>query len=149
MFNPYGASKAWVHYFTISLAKEYSKSGVSVFLFHPGLVKSDMMGHLTFVEGYMDQNMKVFQVIARMFALEPEVSANKAVWLASPTTDGKTGLFVNLLNLKVMLSGAAREGMRSLMRRPAPPLDIEISTVPPAIILAGEKDAVNHEASMV
>jgi hypothetical protein len=104
-----------------------------------------MMGHLTFVEGYVDQNMKVFQVIAPMFALEPEVSANKAVWLASAATDGKTGLSVNLLNMGVMLRGAAREGLRALLRRPAPPLNIEVTTVPAAVQLA-EKDDPNHEA---
>jgi glucose 1-dehydrogenase len=147
MFNPYGASKAWVHFFTISLAKEYRDSGVSVFLFHPGLVKSDMMGHLTFVEGYVDQNMKVFKVIARMFALEPEISANKAVWLASTATDGKTGLFVNLLNMGVMLKGAGREGMRALLRRPAPPLNVQITTVPAAFEETAVKDIANHEAS--
>jgi len=146
MFNPYGASKAWVNFFTRSLAKEYRDSGIGVFLFHPGLVKSDMMGHLTFVEGYVDQNMKVFQVIAPMFALEPEVSANKAVWLASAATDGKTGLSVNLLNMGVMLRGAAREGLRALLRRPAPPLNIQVSTVPSAVQLA-EKDDPNHDAS--
>ncbi len=146
MFNPYGASKAWVHYFTLSLAKEYRSSGIGVFLFHPGLVKSDMMGHLTFVEGYVDQNMKVFEVIARMFALEPEVSATKAVWLASPATDGKTGLFVNLLNMKIMLSGAAREGMRALLRRPVTPLNIQITTVPSALQIA-EKEIKTNDVS--
>jgi len=145
MFNPYGASKAWVNFFTRSLAKEYRDSGVGVYLFHPGLVKSDMMGHLTFVEGYVDQNMKVFQVIARMFALDPEVSATKAVWLASQATDGKTGLLINLLNMKIMLKGAAREGIRALLRRPAPPLNIQITTVPQAFQLV-EKDSAINEA---
>lgn len=138
-FNPYGAAKSWVYYFTKSLVKEYEGTGVEILLFHPGLVKSDMMGHLTFVEGHVDQNMKVFQVIARMFSLDPEVSAEKAVWMASSHTDGKSGLMANLLSPKIMLKGAVREGYRRLIRKPTPLMDIEITEVPAAISLSAEK----------
>lgn len=138
-FNPYGAAKSWVYSFTKSLVKEYEDSGVDIMLFHPGLVKSDMMGHLTFVEGHVDQNMKVFQVIAPMFSLDPEVSANKAVWMASSYTDGKSGLMVNLLSPKIMLKGAFREGFRRLIRKPTPLMDIQITEVPAAIKLSQGK----------
>lgn len=138
-FNPYGAAKSWVYSFTKSLVKEYQDTGVEILLFHPGLVKSDMMGHLTFVQGHVDQNMKVFQVIAPMFSLDPEVSANKAVWLASSETDGKSGLMVNLLNPKIMIKGAIREGFRRLIRKPTPLMDIQISEVPSAFLLSQDQ----------
>ncbi len=131
-FNPYGAAKSWVYAFTKGLVKEYKDCGFEIFLFHPGLVKSDMMGHLSFVEGHVTQNMKVFQVIAPMFSLEPDVSAEKAVWLASAETDGKSGLMVNLLSPKVMLGGALREGWRRIIRKPTPLMDIKITEVPEA-----------------
>jgi len=96
-FNPYGASKSWIYSYTIALAKEYRDSGVGVFLFQPGLVRSDMMGHMYFIEGYDEELLKIFKVIARLFSLPPDLPARKAVWLASAATDGKTGLHVNLL----------------------------------------------------
>jgi glucose 1-dehydrogenase len=139
-FNPYGAAKSWVYYFTKGLVKEYEGTGVEILLYHPGLVKSDMMGHLTFVEGHVDQNMKVFQVIAPMFSLDPEVSASKAVWMASAQTDGKSGLMVNLLSPKIMLKGAFREGFRRLIKKPTPLMDIQITEVPAAISYPAKGD---------
>jgi len=68
MLNPYGTSKCWVFSFTMSLAKEYRDSGVGIYLFQNGLVKSDRMGHMVFIDGFEDQLLKVFRVVACLFA---------------------------------------------------------------------------------
>jgi pyruvate,water dikinase len=132
-FNPYGASKSWIYSFTMALAKEYRHSGVGVFLFQPGLVRSDMMGHLYFIEGYEEELLRIFRVVARLFSLPPHLPSQKAVWLASEATDGQTGLHVNLLRPGTMLKGIGKEMLRIVTRKPVPPLNSKISLVPPAI----------------
>jgi glucose 1-dehydrogenase len=77
-----------------------------------------------------EPKLKRFPTIVRMWARPPEEPAAKAVWLASPATDGKTGLLVSMMSPSVMVGGALREGLRALLRRPAAPLDIHIDTVP-------------------
>jgi hypothetical protein len=66
-----------------------------------------------------------------MWAKPPEVAAQKAVWLASSATDGKTGLVMNLFSPWKMIGGAAREGLNSVLKRPTAPIDIQLKTVPP------------------
>jgi hypothetical protein len=61
------------------------------------------------------------------------VPAQKAAWLASAATDGRTGLEVRMLGPLGLASGALREGLRRLLRRPAPPIDIEITTIESAL----------------
>ena len=138
MFNPYCASKSWIYNFTMALAKEYKQSGVGVHLFQPGLVQSDMMGHMYFIEGYDEELLKVFRVIARLFSLPPALPASKAVWLASAATDGRTGLHINLLGPSTMLKGVGRELWRIITRQPPPPLNSKITLIAPAIQIPGK-----------
>jgi hypothetical protein len=65
-----------------------------------------------------------------MLAKPVEVPAQKAVWLASCATDGKTGLLVSLFSPWTMLVGALKEGWRALLKRPEPPLDLRIRVIP-------------------
>jgi hypothetical protein len=51
-------------------------------------------------------------------------------WLASAATDGKTGLGLNLFSPWKMMSGAAREGLNSLLKRPTAPVDLQLRTIP-------------------
>lgn len=132
MFNPYGSSKAWVRNFTLALAKEHQNSGIGIYLFQPGLIKSDMMGHLFFIDGYVEKNMRVFRIISPIFAQEPQLAAKKAVWLASSATDGKTGLHVSLLGPAQVFCGIARQLGRTISHRNIPAPDVKISVVAPA-----------------
>jgi hypothetical protein len=66
-----------------------------------------------------------------MLAKPPEVSAQKAVWLASPATDGKTGLVVSLFSPWKMISGAAREALGYVRKRPPAPIEVHLTTIPP------------------
>lgn len=132
MFNPYGSSKAWVRTFTLALAKEHQNSGVGIYLFQPGLVKSDMMAHMFFIDGYVERNMRIFRIISPIFAQEPKLAAKKAVWLASPATDGKTGLHVSLLGPLQAIGGLVRQLFRMISHRNVTPPDVKISVVAPA-----------------
>ena len=132
MQNAYASSKAWVRNFTLALAKETKHSGVGVYLFNPGLVSTDMMQNLHFIQGYEGQ-LKTFKTIARLWSTNPDVPARKAVWLASPATDSSTGLEINLIGPKAIFRGIASEAIRFLLNRPARKLDIEASIVKPAL----------------
>lgn len=127
--NAYGASKAWVRSFTKALAEETKGSQVGVFAFNPGLVLTDLLTNVSVIEGAEDR-LKVFPTIVRMWAKPPEIPAKKAIWLASSATDGKTGLLVSLFSPMVMLTGALREGLRVLLKKPLPGHDLEIKVIP-------------------
>jgi len=132
MQNAYASSKAWVRHFTLALAKETKESGVGVYLFNPGLVDTDMMQNLHFIQGY-ESRIKTFRTIARLWSTSPEVPASKAVWLASSATDSQTGLEINLIGPKAILQGIAREAKRLVLNRPPRPLNIVASIVEPAL----------------
>lgn len=127
--NAYSASKAWVRSFTKALAEEYKDSGVGVFAFNPGMVLTDLVTDVQVVEGSQPR-LEKFPMVVRMLAKPVEVPAQKAVWLASCATDGKTGLLVSLFSPWTMLVGALKEGWRALLKRPEPPLDLRIRVIP-------------------
>lgn len=134
MQNGYTASKAWVRSFTLALAEEYKDSGVGVFAYNPGLMETDLMEKIEAVEGY-EQRLKPLGTVMRMWANPPEVPAKKAVWLASSETNGRTGLVINELNLRKLISGLLQEGFRRLTGQQAPESRFEIESVPPEITL--------------
>ena len=134
MQNAYTASKAWVRSFTLALAEEYKTSGVGIFAYNPGLMETDLMEKIEAVEGYEDR-LKPLGMVMRMWANPPEVPAQKAVWLASSETDGRTGLVINELNFARIISGLVREGIRRLTGQPEPKRSFEVESVPPEIPL--------------
>ncbi len=132
--NGYAASKAWERSFTLGLAREYREAGVGIFGFNPGMMRTDFLTDLQAVSGY-EGRLKVMPTIIRMWASEPEGPAQRVVWLASPATDGKTGLILNYMGPAQMLGGALREGLRRLFRRPAPPVEVKVAMIPAALPL--------------
>jgi len=130
--NTYGASKAWVRSFTKALAEETKDSHVGVFAFNPGMVLTDLLTDVSVIEG-SEGRLKIYPTIVRMWARPAEIPAEKVVWLASPATDGKTGLLVNIFSPWVMLRGALKEGLRILTKKPAPDMSIRINTIPPYV----------------
>lgn len=128
--NAYGASKAWVRSFTLALAREYRASGVDIFAFNPGLVETALLTRVETVAGY-ESDLQRFKTIIRMWANPPEVPAQTALWLASRATDGRTGLEVRGPSAARLARGLLGEGIRRLARRPARPVDLQITTVPP------------------
>jgi hypothetical protein len=59
------------------------------------------------------------------------VPAQKAVWIASSATDGKSGLLIDQFSPWVMLEGALRELLRAAFRRPFYGPDIKMTVVQP------------------
>ena len=129
--NAYGSSKAWVRNFTKALAVETKDSGVGVFSYSPGMVLTDMLTDVEVILG-SEQRLKNFTTVLRMWANPPEAVTEKAIWLASSATDGKTGIEVYLFSKSKLLAGALKEGLRSILRRPAPIIDVKTRVIPPA-----------------
>jgi NAD(P)-dependent dehydrogenase (short-subunit alcohol dehydrogenase family) len=129
--NAYGSSKAWVRSFTKALAEETRGSGVGVFAYSPGMVLTDMVTDVEVIQG-SEPRFKNFATILRMWAKPPEAVTEKAIWLASSATDGKTGIELSLLSKSRLVSGAMREGLRALFKQPAPMIDIKLKIIPPA-----------------
>jgi phosphoenolpyruvate synthase/pyruvate phosphate dikinase/NAD(P)-dependent dehydrogenase (short-subunit alcohol dehydrogenase family) len=132
MHNPYSSSKTWIRVFTLSMAKEYQDSGVGVFLFNPGIVETEMTQHLQFIDGYQGQ-IKIFKVVTTLFANPPEVPLSKAVWLASPATDNRTGLQVNVIGMGGMLKGVFRYVVRRLTNQVTTTIEPSYTLIKPAL----------------
>lgn len=129
--NAYGSSKVWVRNFTKALAAETKGSGVGVFSYSPGMVLTDMLTDVEVIQG-AEQRLNNFSTILRMWAKPPQAITERAVWLASSATDGKTGIEVYLLSKSRLLFGALNEGLRSLLRRPVERIDVKTRIIPPA-----------------
>jgi glucose 1-dehydrogenase len=133
--NAYSSSKVWVRNFTKSLAAEYKDSGIEIFGFNPGLVRTEMLSQVDAVSGF-ETKLTPLGFIAAMWGNEAEVPAQKALWLASPATDGKTGLMVTVLTPGLMLKGLLTIGLRRLLRLPIDLMEMNIQTVEPVRELA-------------
>lgn len=132
LHSAYASSRAWVRNFTLSMAEDYKTTGVGVFLLNPGLVETDMLQDLHFIEGY-EHNLKVLRVVRRLLANPPELPAKKAVWLASSATDGKTGLYASAIGPDRMLKGLSQELSRRIRRQEPPPYNPRVTLVKPAL----------------
>jgi NAD(P)-dependent dehydrogenase (short-subunit alcohol dehydrogenase family) len=130
--NAYASSKIWVRSFSQSLAREYKDSGVGVYLFNPGLVITDMLLDVEAVAGF-DRKMQPLNTVIRMWGNLPPVPAQKAVWLASSATDGKTGLEVNVLTPQRILKGVVQELARKITRRPGTTQTIQVTAIPAVV----------------
>ena len=136
MQNPYGASKTWVRSFTLALADEYKTSGVGVYALSPGMMDTELLTDVQVVAGYEDR-LKSFGPVVQALSQPPEVSAERAVWLASAATDGRTGLVAReLTGFKVALR-FMRQGLARLLGRPGRPVTVKLTAVPPAYPLPG------------
>jgi NAD(P)-dependent dehydrogenase (short-subunit alcohol dehydrogenase family) len=127
--SAYAASKAWTRNFTLTLAKDYAHSGIGIFAFNPGLVDTDLLRQVTAVQGY-ERRLKPLETVIRLWAKPPDVPAQRAVWLASSATDGKTGIEARVLSRAELISGLLREAGRILRREPARDTSLSITSVP-------------------
>ncbi len=128
--SAYASSKAWIRSFTLALAKEHQDSDVGVYALNPGMMTTDMLTRVAAVAGY-ESDIKTLETITRMWAKPPRIPAQKAVWLASAATDGRTGLVVREMTVWFMLWGALREGLRRLFGRGiSSTAEVDVKTVP-------------------
>jgi glucose 1-dehydrogenase len=130
--NAYASSKAWVRNFTLALAKEYKKTKIGIYAFQPGLVETDLLRRVSVVQGY-EKKLKIFSTIIRIWANPPSVPAEKAVWLASAATDGKTGLEVHVLTPGKQIAGLLRELRRLVQRQPARDTSLKLTMITPSL----------------
>ncbi len=130
--NAYTTSKVWVRTFTKTLAQEYRNSGVGIYAYNPGLMYTELMTRVEAVAGF-EGRLERLKPVMRMWANPPEVPARKVAWLASSATNGKTGLRVREFSMPHLLLGALREGLRIATRRPAPPVELQVVTIRPAM----------------
>ena len=133
--NAYSSSKGWVRNFTRTLAAEYKHSGVDVFGFNPGLVRTDMLGQVHAVSGF-EKMVNPIRFVAALWGNDADVPARKALWLASDATNGKTGLMLTVLTPGFMLRRIVSTGLRWLLRAPLEMMGLNITSVKPAIELA-------------
>lgn len=132
MQNAYASSKSWVRAFTLALAKEYQESGVGIYAYNPGLMQTDLMEKIEVVSGY-EGRLSPLTTVMEMWANPPEVPAEKAVWLASSATDGRTGLEIKELDLLHILGGIVRLGIRRLSRQKGSDYQMQVHSVAPCI----------------
>jgi NAD(P)-dependent dehydrogenase (short-subunit alcohol dehydrogenase family) len=132
LHSAYASSRAWVRNFTLAMAQEYKTTGVGIFLINPGLVETDMLQNLHFIEGY-ENNLKVLRVVKRLLANPPDVPARKVVWLASSATDGRTGLYTSTINPATVTKGLGREFARIILRQSPHPYDPHVELIKPAL----------------
>lgn len=118
--SAYGSTKAAIARFTFAMAEEYRKSGVSVMLLHPGLVRTGMIDPDD-PTPELRRQLDTFNTILDIFAQSPDRAARYAVKLASPWSDGKTGLYLSALDGKrkklMLLSYPFRKMFNRIDRR--------------------------------
>jgi len=128
----YTSSKVWVRNFTKTLANEYKHSGVDVFGFNPGLVKTEMLSDVHAINGFEDK-MNPLRFIVLLWGNETDVPAKKALWLASPATDGKNGLLVTVLTIWFMISRLITVPFGLLFKKPNELMELNITSIEPII----------------
>jgi hypothetical protein len=63
--------------------------------------------------------VKPLNTVLRLWGNPPSVPAQKALWLASSATDGKTGIYINVLNPKRIAQGIFKELGRKITGKPS------------------------------
>ncbi|NTW74330.1 MAG: SDR family oxidoreductase [Chlorobiaceae bacterium] len=118
--SAYGSTKAAIARLTFAMAEEYRKSGVSVMLLHPGLVRTGMIDPDD-PTPELRRQLDTFNTILDIFAQSPDRAARYAVKLASRWSDGKTGLYLSALDGKrkklMLLSYPFRKMLNRIDRR--------------------------------
>ena len=130
--NAYGSTKAWIRVFTLALASEYKDSGVGVYAFQPGLMDTNLLTKIVTFKPYEKRLRGFMPFLIRAAGKKPEVAARKVLWLVSSATDGKTGLDVSVSSQFGFIIGFLREGLRSLFRLPARPVEMNVEIIPSA-----------------
>jgi NAD(P)-dependent dehydrogenase (short-subunit alcohol dehydrogenase family) len=129
--NAYGSSKVWSRHFTKALAVENNDNpAIGIYTLNPGMVLTDLLIHNDVISGSEDR-LKSFPTIVRMWAKPAEIPAQKAVWLASTETDGKSGLEANVFSTWLMLGGALKEAWRKTTGNTPEKDDIQMKVVAP------------------
>lgn len=105
--NAYAASKAWNRMFTRAVRQEVAGTGVQVHGFDPGLVRTEMLRHVTVMPG-MEKRVRALPVVVGLWGQAPEVAARPVLELV---TGQRRGDYEDLTPRRVI-----GRGVRSLVR---------------------------------
>jgi glucose 1-dehydrogenase len=130
--NAYASGKAWVRSFSLALAEEYRDSGVGVFAYNPGMLRTDLILKVPVVAGY-EAMLKSMPTVVRLLARDPEEAASEVVRLASAATDGRTGIEVQSTKPIRIAARFLGDRIARLFRRASADARIEVRSVPPAV----------------
>lgn len=125
MQSVYASSKAWNRAFTRTVRAEVADSGVRVHGFDPGLVLTDMLGHVTVVPG-QEKKVKALPFVAGLWGQEPEKAAAPLLGLLAQDDDDFSDLTVGTVigrGLRSVVTGRLRRSRRMrLTVTQAPPV---------------------------
>jgi hypothetical protein len=107
---------------------------VGIYALQPGLMDTDLLTDILTFESYQKRLDNFMPVLIRAAGRDPQVPARKALWLASPATDGKTGLDIHVGSSLSFIVGFLREGLRSVFHLPPRPVNMKINIIPSAFI---------------
>ncbi len=128
--SAYSSSKAWLRSFSMSLAAEISNPGIGIFAFNPGMMLTDLLTHVEVIEGSQER-LKSFPFIIRLLARHPAEAAQKAVWIASSATDGKSGKLYSTTSSLTFYTSLLRYVWQKITRQASEDINLQIKTVPP------------------
>jgi NAD(P)-dependent dehydrogenase (short-subunit alcohol dehydrogenase family) len=119
--NAYASSKRWVRQFTETLQRETRGTGVRVHGMNPGLVMTDLLGHVTSQPGYEDR-LGGLQIVVGLWGQTPDDAARPLLDLVTSDTAEFRYLTPRTLvtrGLRNVLAGRLRRANRM-------PLDIRV-----------------------
>ena len=108
MQNAYAASKAWNRMFTRAVRREVAGSGVQVHGFDPGLVRTEMLRHVTVMPG-MEKRVRALPVVVGLWGQSPQEAAQPV--LALVTGERRRRDYEDLTTRRVI-----GRGVRSVLR---------------------------------
>jgi len=118
--SAYGSTKAAIARFTFAMAEEYRQRPLSIMLLHPGLVRTEINSPEN-PTPELQKQLKTLNLVFDIFAQSPDRAARYAVKMASPWSDGKTGLYLSALDGKrkkmMLLSYPFRKLLNRIDRR--------------------------------
>lgn len=107
MQNAYAASKAWNRMFTRAVRQEVAGKGVSIHGFDPGLVRTEMLRHVTVMPG-MEKRVRALPIVVGLWGQSPQVAARPVLELV---TGERRGDYEDLTTTRVI-----GRGVRSVLR---------------------------------
>lgn len=119
--NAYASSKRWVRQFTETLRRETQGTGVRVHGLNPGLVTTDLLGHVRSQAGY-ERRLGGLQVVVGLWGQTPDAAARPLLDLV--TTDAAEFRY---LTKTTMVSSGVRNVLAGRLRRAnRMPLDVTV-----------------------
>ncbi len=114
MQSVYASSKAWNRAFTRTVRTEVADSGVRVHGYDPGLVLTDMLGHVTVVPG-QEKKVTALPWVAGLWGQEPRDAAAALLTLLADDRDDFEDLTVGTVlgrGLRSVVTGRLRRARR-------------------------------------